>query len=73
MPSIHEQLSPLIRAVGVNEVARRSGVDRSMLSSWLSGRHGPSGVRRQLREESVEALARAVGATIVISTTTEEK
>lgn len=57
MKGIREQLEPLIRAAGVREVARRSGVPQPRLSEWLNG-------RANLTVARAEAVAAAVGAEV---------
>ena len=57
MTSVRDQLEPLIRAAGVREVARRSGIPQPRLSEWLNG-------RANLTVARAEAVAAAVGATI---------
>lgn len=54
MPTIREQLEPIIREVGVNEVARRAGIPPARLYDWFAG-------RRDLYAERLEAVAEAVG------------
>jgi DNA-binding phage protein len=53
-PNLRAQLSPLIRAKGISQTARESGVHRVSLHHWLAG-------RRELPMRDLEALARAVG------------
>lgn len=54
MQTIREQLEPLIREAGVNEVARRAGIPPARLYDWFAG-------RRDLYAERLEAVAAAVG------------
>lgn len=54
MSTIREQLEPLIREAGVNEVSRRAGIPAPRLYDWFAG-------RRDLYTERLEAVAKAVG------------
>lgn len=49
------RLDPLMRAVTIAEVARRTGIARPSLSQWLAG-------TRELPVRQVAGIARAVGA-----------
>lgn len=61
--SIRAQLSPLIREIGINEVARRTGINASAISNWINERPVKSGgPPRRMTDESIEKLAAAGGA-----------
>ena len=51
---LRTQLAPLIRAKGISQTARESGVHRVSLHHWLAG-------RRPLPMPALEAIARVVG------------
>lgn len=53
-PNLRAQLAPLIRAKGISQTARESGVHRVSLHHWLAG-------RRDLPIRDLQALARVVG------------
>lgn len=57
--SLREQLEPLIRAAGVNEIADRAGVPRARLYDWFAG-------RRDMYAERVDSIIKALGAQATI-------
>lgn len=61
MNTIRAQLTPLIRALTIAEVARRSGVPAPNISDWLAG-------RSTITVETAERLAAACGAKITVQT-----
>lgn len=75
MKTLHEQLAPHIRRVGLSEVVRRcdmTGIDQPMLSSWVNGVKRSDKARiRQPNAAQIDAIAKAVGVVIEVSTTNE--
>lgn len=72
--TIREQLTPHIRRIGVVKVADACdvpGVTPAMLSSWLNQRKRTDGRARQPNAAQIDAIAKAVGVTIEVSTTNE--
>jgi AcrR family transcriptional regulator len=57
--SLREQLDPLIRAAGVNEIADRAGVPRARIYDWFAG-------RRDMYAERVDSIIEALGVEAVI-------
>lgn len=60
MPDLRSQLAPLIRAVGVSKVARRSGIHRVTIQRYLAGTADMTG-------SALERVAHVVGVTLVAS------
>lgn len=62
-PPTHDRLradlEPLIREVGVSEVARRAGMQSPSISAWLAG-------RRSMGVDNLAAVAAAVGYDLVL-------
>lgn len=56
---LRADLEPLIREIGVSEVARRAGLAQPNLTEWLGG-------RRRLHVDRLAAVAAAVGMDLVL-------
>ena len=54
--TIIEQLTPKIRKVGVNEIARRTGIHAASISRWLNGAKNT-----RLGDEQLDAIASVLG------------
>lgn len=65
MTKFERDLERAVREVGVNEVARRSGVPQSRISDWMRG-------ARPLYLHRAEAIAEAVGYSLVALRTNHE-
>lgn len=57
--TIKEQLEPIIRRVGIREVARRAGMSHVTLHQWFSG-------KQRMSDEQLERIAQAVGHRLVL-------
>jgi len=65
--TIREQLEPHIRALGIRETSRRSGVAVSHLSAWLTRTVPTVSTRpRRLSDAQIEAVCAAVDMLISI-------
>lgn len=60
MATLSSQLEELVRAVGIREVARRTGIPASRIHDWLGG-------RRPIYLHRVEAIAEAVGMRLMLA------
>lgn len=74
--TIREQLAPLVRQIGVNEVARRMAdsdapINRLTLMRWLAGKPiHDGGNPATMSDRQLSALSEILGVSIVILNTT---
>lgn len=58
--TLRDDLEPLIRARGLREVSRQTGIHASAISRWLHG-------TRRMSDEALELIAQVIGVEIAIS------
>jgi len=65
--SIRHQLTGPIRAAGIREVSRSTGISASTISQWLSQAERPGRSTARLNSDQIERIVRALQMEISIS------